>query len=270
MFLPLHDGMVDRVTAHLGTRALVRLGRTSRALRAQISPLLPLRLSVERIRRFFRWCRYVSSTRVVVARFRNAGLASASQDEELFGNLVTSPSVVIATGEFLMRMYRQSRLSIRPREDSTLVTRLSVSEFMYMYAIRYHPSTLFEREDDTAAALRVAAHALVRCVDMIVAHVTANGPFLGRDRPDLAAFFPLLVDHYRRAYNVWRSPSPIERIKAALRMLLRAQASLPAAVAPQRLQELADQIGFIRARLAGLFGEAALAEFDREEEEGGL
>jgi len=263
MFLPLPDHMVDRVTAQLGTRALVRLGRTSRALRAQMSPIL-VNLSAERIRRFLRWCRYVSSTRVIVSRFLRTGLSSVIGDEAQFAILMASPSVNVAAGELLRRIYRESVLSIRPRVDSALVSRLSVQVFVRMYAIQHYPGSFFSWNDDRVAALRNATRALVRCMDAIVAHVSAwtrSSPTFLRDRPDLAASFPLLVEQYRLAHDAWQSPSPIERIKAALRILQRAQ------VAPQHLRDLADRIGQLRARLGQLGGEVALAELDRE---GGL
>jgi hypothetical protein len=256
-FLPLPEYMVDRVTAHLGVPDLIRLGQTSRVLRAQIGPILVKRCA-ERIWRFLRRCRYVSSTRIIIARFRCAGLFPpevATLGTPLLASLIMSPPALAAADSFLRRIYRQSVLAIRPREDSNLVPRLRADTFLFMYAVQYQPRAVFPSNGNFVTVLRTAAHELVRCVEAIV----ANGGL----RPEM--HFPRLVAQYWSAYGGWQSQPLIDRLKDAIHRLMIARTQVPADE-PQDsplMQEFATRIGLLRARMADLGGEAALAEFDQ-------
>jgi hypothetical protein len=77
--------------------------------------------------------------------------------------------------------------------------------------------------------------------------------------------FPRLVAQYRSAYDRWQSQPLIDRLSNAIRGLMIARTLVPADEPHDSpvMQEFAAKIELLRAKMADLGGEAALANFDQ-------
>ena len=262
MFIKLSDCVLSTLVSNTSFKHLAMMAKTDKTMHLRMNRILAS-LSAKRIQKFWRWCRYFSSARVVVSRFRLTTLFSGNLPASMtFAQLdahVKTPWILAASKVFIDRIYGLSVLSLRPRVDSTVVSPVRHRVFLSMFMVKYYPALTFDNlNGELEINLRGAADALLLCMETIAAHVAATGSFSGVG-VELATAFPLLVAQYGDAFNRWRDVEEdvlLQRLVPAFVALIRAAERLPDNA------YLTENIAQLRARLLVVVGPAAVAQLE--------
>jgi hypothetical protein len=269
MFVNLPDCVLSKLVSKTSFGHLVMMAKTDKSLRERMNHVLA-DMSAKRIQDFWRWCRYVSSTRIVVNRFQQIKLSSAHLPAgKTFDQLIThlrSAPVLAAGDKFIKRIFRACVLSLRPRVDSTIIPPVNVRVFFALFMIKYYPADALDQNGERELNLRRAADALSLCMEAIVARVAATGSFsfVG---VEMATEFPLLVARFGEAFRQWKGPDEallVQNIVAALVAMMLAVMRVPDG-SPEHA-ELTAAVVRMRDRLLQIAGPAAVAQLDRDVE----
>ena len=134
--------------------------------------------------------------------------------------------------------------------------------------IACRPSHVFETMGQLEQPLLEVARALVESFERIAGAVVAAGSIQPVDHSLTEGFVSLFMD-YLRCFNAWKVPDEIKlvcRIRHALFALYNARDHLPAdESADSKLSvEFRTQIERLRSKLTQIGGQAALTQFDAE------
>ena len=210
MFIDIPDCVLSKMAANTSFRNLVLMSRTNKSLNQRMKHILA-DLGARRIQKFWRWCRYASSLKVVVRRFQLTQLHSTKirylsfDDFQLHSE---SPWVVSACSLFIERIYTLSKIFLGPNFDGAIDIPFLGSDVVFdMFVIKFYYYEILDYDGEIEFNLRRSADDMCLCIERIVDHVAAGGAFIDVGE-GLAAGILISVSKFVHLYNTCMYANP--------------------------------------------------------------
>ena len=285
MIQTLPDCLLLKIVKHIGINHSLTLKNTNRELYDRMKPLIH-EDAARRIKHFWKWCRFFSSNDIIAKSFDRTNLSApgvmsfrlekihvtyfqihTNHEKTLhsFPGLkshLVDGLVLYRTKRFFRRINLLCATSTNPSPI------FAINELHTAYLVKYHRQVAFRDAGELEQVLLGSSCCLLSCVDSMLTHLVAIGPFSSMPKY-LVKSFPILLTQYLNAFQAWHAAdkaTTAARVRTLLVTLYRAEREIPEFDAEDSRLRIAFrvQVAQLRAIFVRVAGEDSLNRFDAE------